>query len=182
MLKIKIPENSLWDEKEECFINVPETYLSLEHSLVSLSKWESIWHKPFLSTNLTNEETVSYVKCMTLTQNVDPLVYLGLTNKNFEEINKYISDNMTATWFNDKNDNTKVKGDREIITSELVYYWMISLSIPMECQKWHLNRLFTLIKVCNEKNAPKKKMTKREILERNKALNEERRRKYNSEG
>lgn len=182
MLKITIPENTLWNEREECFINIQETVLCLEHSLVSLSKWESIWHKPFLSTNMTNEETNSYIKCMTLTQNVDPLVYMCISEENYKEINEYISDRMSATWFNEYEDKTKAKGDREIITSEIIYYWMISLNIPMECQKWHINRLFTLIRVCNEKNAPKKKMTKKEILERNRILNEERRRRFNSEG
>ena len=126
----------------------------------------------------TYEETIDYIKCMTLTRDVDPLVYYGLTNDNIEQINKYIAAPMTATSFSDKNG----KGGREIITSELIYYWMISQNIPFECQKWHLNRLLTLIRVCNIKNAPPKKHSRREIASRNAALNAARRKQLNSKG
>lgn len=135
--------------------------------------------KPFLSKEpKTAAETIDYIKCMTITQNVDPKVYNSLTNKNIEDINKYIDEPMTATTFSEVT-NTK---SREIITSELIYYWMFSLNIPMECQKWHLNRLLTLIRVCNIKNQPPKKMSRREIMNRNAALNAARRKKLNSTG
>ena len=179
MLQIVIPKTERWDEETESFINVREQTLQLEHSLVSLSKWESKWCKSFLShTNKTYDETIDYIKCMTLTRDVDPSVYYGLTNDNIEQINKYIAAPMTATSFSDKNG----KGRREIITSELIYYWMISQNIPFECQKWHLNRLLTLIRVCNIKNAPPKKHSRREIASRNAALNAARRKQLNSKG
>lgn len=180
MLEITIPDNKLWDEKNEEFIPIKCQKLKLEHSLLSLSKWEAKWCKPFLSKDeKTLEETIDYVKCMTLTPVTDTNIYLGLTNKNIKEINRYIEAPMTATTFN----NVKAGSpSREIITSELIYYWMIALNIPFECQKWHINRLLTLIRVCNIKNQPSKKMSKREILSRNAALNAARRKQLNTTG
>lgn len=178
MLLLTIPPIEMFNEKTGEFVHSKETKISLEHSLVSLSKWESRWNKPFLSKdNKTLEETIDYIRCMTITQNVDPEVYFRLTDENINTINKYIESPMTATTFSDNGHSS-----REIITSELIYYWMISLNIPMECQKWHLNRLLTLIRVCNIKNAPAKKMSRREIMNRNAALNAARRKKLNSTG
>lgn len=180
MLQIVIPAEELWDEARNEFVTKKEQTLHLEHSLVSLSKWESKWCKPFLSKDTkTFEETVDYVRCMTITQNVDPEVYNRLSNENIKQINDYIDAPMTATWFSD--DKTK-KGSSEQTTSELVYYWMISLNIPFECQKWHLNRLLTLIRVCNAKNQPAKKMSKRDVMSRNAALNAARRKQLNTKG
>ena len=180
MLRITIPAVDLWDEANQEFIQVKEKTLQLEHSLVSLSKWESKWCKPFLSKQeKTYEETVDYVKCMTLTQNVDPDTYKYLTNANIHEINKYIDAPMTATTFSDEKNG---RPSREIITSEIIYYWMIALNIPVEFQKWHLNRLLTLIKVCNIKNAPPKKRSKKDIMSRNAALNAARKKQLNTRG
>ena len=180
MLEIVIPETEQWDEVNQEFITSNRQILRLEHSLVSLSKWESKWKKPFLSNKeKTYEETIDYIKCMTLTQNVNDTVYNLLDKDNIEKINKYIGDPMTATTF--KEDPNK-KGGREIITSELIYYWMISLNIPFEGQKWHLNRLLTLIKVCGIKNQPPKKMSKKDVMSRNAALNAARRKQMNSRG
>ena len=180
MLEIIIPATEQWDEKNQEFITSKEQILRLEHSLVSLSKWESKWCKPFLSReNRTMEETIDYIKCMTLTQNVDDHVYNLLTIDNIKKVNEYISAPMTATTFNDSN---KKSVGNEIITSELIYYWMISLNIPFECQKWHLNKLFTLIKVCSIKNQPPKKMSKKDIMSRNAALNAARRKQMNTKG
>ena len=180
MLRIVIPEGQLFDEKTEEFIYTKQQTLQLEHSLVSLSKWESKWCKPFLSKDTrTFEETIDYVRCMTITQNVDPNIYNFLTNKNIEDVNNYIAAPMTATWFSK---NSRKSNSSEQITSELIYYWMISLNIPFECQKWHLNRLLTLIEVCNVKNQPPKKMGRKEIMSRNTALNAARRKQLNSRG
>lgn len=180
MLKITVPSTELWDEESERFIKVKEQTLQLEHSLVSLSKWESRWCKAFLSSkDKTNEEVLDYIKCMTLTQNVNPLVYTCLTNENYADVNKYIDSPMTATRFSE--DGSKKKNN-EIVTSELIYFWMITLNIPLECQKWHLNRLMTLIRVCSIKNQPPKKKSKSEIMRSNAALNAARRKKYNSKG
>ena len=180
MLQITIPSGELWDEIHERFITTKEQTLSLEHSLVSLSKWESKWCKPFLSKETkTHEETIDYIRCMTLTQNVDPEVYFFITNENIRQVSEYIDSPMTATTINtDKN----APHSREVVTSELIYYWMIALNVPFECQKWHLNRLLTLIKVCNIKNRPAKKMSNRQILSRNAALNAARRQQLNSKG
>lgn len=179
MLTITIPAVEMWDEKEEQFVYSPETTLELEHSLVSLSKWESKWQKPFLSgKEKTEEEVLDYIKCMVLTPNVSPDVYDHLTEDNIADINRYIDAPMTATTFSDKNN----KPSREIITAELIYYWMITANIPFECQDWHLNRLLTLIKVCGIKNSPKKKMSKREIMSRNASLNAARKKQLNTRG
>ncbi len=180
MLKITIPAKEFFDEKTQTFFTTKEQTLQLEHSLVSLSKWESKWCKPFLTNEeKTIEETIDYIKCMTITQNVDPNIYNFLTQDNIKEINEHIGAPMTATTFS--NNNQKGKSG-ELVTSELIYYWMISLNIPMECQKWHLNRLLTLIRVCNVKNAPAQKMSKGDIMRRNASLNAARRQKFNSKG
>ena len=179
MLQITIPKQELFNDKTQEFISTKETTIQLEHSLVSLSKWEAKWNVPFLGKGeKTIEQTLDYIKCMTITQNVNPLVYSCLTNKNIEDINDYIDAPMTATTFGQSNQPP----NREIVTSEVIYYWMIALNIPMECQKWHLNRLLTLIRVCNIKNTPPKKMSRSEIINRNAALNAARRKKLNSKG
>lgn len=181
-LTIVVPEGQLWDEKKEEFIYINETTLVLKHSLVSISKWESKWKKPFLSKEeKTNEEILDYVRCMTMTQNVDQNVYNFLSDSNVKEVTSYISDPMSATWFSKENNASKAN-NREIITSELIYYMMISYNIPQEYQKWHLNRLMTLIRICSIKNAPPKKMSKNEILSRNAALNAARKSKYGTKG
>jgi hypothetical protein len=179
MLKITIPNTEMWDEKEEMFVNVKEQTLQLEHSLVSVSKWEAKWKKPFLSkTQKTIEETIDYIRCMTLTQNVDPITYKGLTDRNFLDVKEYIDDPMSATTFS----NDTSPKNHEVITSEIIYYQMIALNIPFECQKWHLNRLLSLIRVCNIKNRPPKKMSRNQIMSRNAALNAERRKLLNTRG
>lgn len=180
MLRITIPAVEQWDEAKQEFISTKEQTLSLEHSLVSISKWESKWCKAFLTKQeKTFEETLDYIKFMTLTQNVDPEVYKYLTNGNIDEVNRYIEAPMTATYFSeDKNGKTS----REQITAELIYYWMISLNIPFECQKWHLNRLLTLVKVCNIKNTPPKKRSRKDIMSRNAALNATRKKQLNTRG
>ena len=180
MLQITIPATEQFNEKTQEFVYTKEQTLELEHSLISLSKWESKWCKSFLSKNdKTDEETIDYIRCMTLTQNVSPEVYKCLTQDNVNKINDYIDSPMTATcFFDDKNK----KPNRETITAELIYYWMIALNIPFECQKWHLNRLLTLIRVCNIKNQPPKKISKRELMSRNAALNAARRKQLNTKG
>lgn len=175
MLTIFIEGGEKFNRDTNEFIYINGTTISLEHSLVSLSKWESKWCKPFLvSDNKTFDEIKDYVKCMTISQNVNPQVYDFLTEKNYEEIKDYINSPMTATWFNE-GVNKRHSVTNETVTSELIYYWMVALNIPFECQKWHLNRLLTLIKVCNIKNTPPKKMSKGEILNQNRALNAARR-------
>ena len=181
MLTISVPlGNEKWDEEKQEFIEPKKQTLQLEHSLISLSKWESKWCKPFLSKRTkTTEETLDYIKCMTITQNVNPEVYTYLTQDNFEEIHNYIEAPMTATTFAEDKSSRK---NHDIVTAELIYYWMIALQIPPEYQKWHLNKLLTLIRVCNVKNAPPKKMSKREIMSRNAQLNAARRQQLNSKG
>lgn len=180
MLQIIVPGAEAWDDKNQEFLYTKEQSLQLEHSLVSVSKWESKWCKPFLSNqDKSVEEILDYIRCMTLTQNVDPNIYNCLTQDNIDKVNRYIESPMTATYFSEDPNGRK---SREVITSELIYYWMVALNIPFECQKWHLNRLLTLIRVCNIKNQPPKKRSKREILSRNAALNEARRKQLNTKG
>lgn len=182
MLQIEIPITPEgWDEEKQEFVKPKVQVLQLEHSLVSLRKWESKWNKAFLGkVEKTDEEVIDYVKCMTLTQNVNPEVYDKLTESNLKQINKYIKAPMTATVFYEE--KTSKGGGREIVTAELIYYWMIALNIPFECQKWHLNSLLTLIKVCNIKNSPPKKRSKKEIMSRNHALNAARKKQLNTKG
>ena len=179
MLKITIPSIEQYDEVLNEFKTSKEQVLYLEHSLVSLSKWESKWCKPFLTKEeKTMDETIDYIRCMTTTQNVDKDAYKFITNENIKQVRDYIDEKMTATTFF----NEKKKINREIVTAELIYYWMIATNIPFECQKWHLNRLLTLINVCNIKNTPPKKMSRQELARRNSALNEARRKSLHSEG
>lgn len=182
MLEIAIEKSELWDAEKEEFIYIKKQKIQLEHSLVSISKWESKWHKPFLNKKeKTKEEVVDYIRCMTITQNVDPNVYRCLSNSNFEKVDRYINDPMTATSFSES--GVVGKGNTgEQTTSEVIYYWMIALNIPFECQKWHLNRLLALIKVCNIKNSPGKKMGKQEILRQNAELNARRKKCLNTKG
>lgn len=182
MLTITIPiTQEGWDEEKQEFVEPKYQILQLEHSLVSLSKWESKWQKPFYSKkDMSDEEVLDYIKCMTLSKNIKPDVYNHLTRENIKDVMDYIGSPMTATTFSkdDKNPN-----NREIITSELIYYWMIASNIPFDpCQKWHLNRLITLIRVCSIKNTPPKKRSKRELMSRNAALNASRRRQMNTKG
>lgn len=180
MLELVVPAAEYWDEGREVFINYPETVLRLEHSLVSVSKWESRWNKAFLSRGeKTLEQTIDYIRCMTITQNVSENVYDRLSANNIEEVNAYIEAPMTATHIREQGSGGY---NSEQVTSELIYYWLISLGIPFECQKWHLNRLLTLIRVCSVKNRSPKKMSKGEISRRNAALNAARRKKYNTKG
>lgn len=179
MLEIDIPEWEHYDEETNEFSYGKPTKLVLEHSLLSISKWESKWKKPFLSRdNKTVEEFVDYVRCMTLNKNVDPNCYFLLTTDDIKKIDAYINDSMTATWFSDKN----ASRSREIVTSEVIYYWMAASQIPFECEKWHLNRLLTLIRVYSEKSAPPKKMSKKSLMRRNTALNEARKKSLGTKG
>ena len=184
MLQIIVPGVEVFDEtKGEYgeFVSIEKDQsLTLEHSLVSVSKWEAKWCKPFLAkTEKTLEETIDYIRCMTVTQNVSPEVYNRLSDDNVKAVQEYLEAPMTATWFSDDKTSSP---NREIITSELVYYWMIALEIPFECQKWHLNRLLTLIRICNIKNKPPKKMNQKEVIERNAALNEARKKQLHTTG
>lgn len=181
MLNLDVSEKELFNELTGEFFTIPAKTIKLEHSLVSISKWESKWKKPFLSSEKSAEEIIDYIKLMTISQNVEDEIYNYLNNEEINKVTEYISDTMTATWFNEKQEK-KSPTSREIITSEIIYYWMIQLNIPVEFQKWHINRLLTLIKVCSIKNEPPKKMSKRELLNRNSKLNAERRKMLNSKG
>ena len=180
MLKITVPATESYDPITNSFFTTKDQTLTLEHSLLSISKWESKWEKPFLdkSTPKTIEESRDYVRCMTITQNVNPDVYYALTEENYKEIIAYMEKPMTATWF--KEDNKPPS--RKIITAEIVYYYMVALQIPFSCEKWHFNKLMTLIRVCNEENKPGKKMSRNKVMSDNRALNAARRAKLKSKG
>lgn len=180
MLTLHVGGHEIFNEATQQFGKSGTTVVELEHSLASLSKWESLWEKPFLvDTTKTNEETLGYVKAMLLTPDVSPDVFQELVTEHMEAINNYIGAKMTATWFSDVG---KKGPNSEIITSEVIYYWMITHNIPFECQHWHLNKLLTLIRVCNQKNAPKKSMSKQEIAQRQRDLNAQRRAQFGTSG
>jgi len=182
MLKIHVPASELFDNATGTFIPIKAQTLQLEHSLVSLSKWESKWCEPFLTREQkTTAKFTDYIRCMTLTQNVDPNVYLALNLAPdiLRRVRSYIDAPMTATTFSQ---NSPSGGMREVVTAEIIYYWMICHGIPFECQKWHLNRLLTLIRVCSAKSQPPKKIPKGELMARNRAINAARRRKHHTRG
>lgn len=185
MLSIVIPavEEEEWDERKQEFVYTTMQKaqpLHLEHSLISLSKWESKWCKSFLSKEeKTEEEIIDYIRFMTLDKNIDPSVYNRITEGNLKDVLNYIDAPMTATTFSAHENKT---GNKRRITSELIYYWMVTLGIPFECERWHLNRLITLIRVCEIENAPSKKVNRNEAIARNAAMNAKRRKNWNSRG
>lgn len=183
MLDVTIPSQDLFDERSETFIHIEKCHLQLEHSLVALHKWESKWHEPFLgTTSKTKEQIDDYIRCMTLNKDVDPIIYQYIPSFVLKEILKYMKDPMTATWFSNPGNSQSMTGRKEVITAEIIYYWMITLGIPVKFEEWHLQQLLTLIRVINVKNAPSKKMNKKDILARNRQLNAARRAKNKSKG
>lgn len=180
MLEVVIPAQETFNDATQTFDYTKEVTLQLEHSLISISKWEARWHTPFLDGKpKTTEQRIDYIRCMTLNRHIDSKVYGFLTQENLQAIFNYIENPMTATTFK-KLPHQRKTG--EIQTSETIYYAMIACQIPFECQRWHLNRLLTLIEVCGRKNAPKKKMSSKEIMSQQVALNAARRKKLNSKG
>lgn len=190
MLKITIPKHEEWNDELQRFVGIDRDYtLSLEHSLVSISKWEQKWHKPFLSDDAkTYEETCDYVRCMNMTQNIPDEVFVGIPADVIARVNEYIADPATATWFNDATaEGQRGRMKKEVITNEIVYYWMIELGIPEQYAKWHFNHLMTLIKVINIKREEadpnsKKKLTTNQILANNAKLNAARRKAMHTKG
>lgn len=180
MLRITVPGVEHFDDSAQEFITQGDVVLELEHSLVSLSKWEQKFEKPFLGDgDKTVDEVVGYIKAMTLTSDVPDEVFEKLSEENVTSINNYIDAKMTATWFHEPPGAPRT---RDVITSEVIYYWMITFQIPFECQEWHLNRLFTLIRVCNIKQAKPKKMSRAEIAARNRELNAQRKSQLGTRG
>ncbi len=180
MLTITVAMDELWNEKSEEFTSSHNVQLDLEHSLASLSKWEYIFEKPFLGDGeKSDEEVVEYVKCMTVTKDFPPEVFSKLSQQNYDAINEMINAKATATWFVDE---LPARRNSEVITSELIYYWMVAFQIPFECQYWHLNRLFALIKVCDAKNQKPKKMTRAEMISQRNRLNAQRKAERGSTG
>lgn len=180
MLQITIPRAEYWDEINQEFKTIEGQTLRLEHSLVSISKWEAIWNKAFLTNKeKTNEEVIGYIQCMVVTPNVKSDVFANLTSKNVEEVCGYINKSQTATHvISDENGKT----NKDVVTSELIYYWMTALNIPFECEKWHLSRLLALIAIANVKNQPSKKGNRAVTASHYRALNAARRKKFNTKG
>lgn len=181
MLDVYVPKRELFNDATQEFIEIPGAKFTIEHSLISVQKWESKWKKSFISNKeLTPEEFADYVRCMTIGKELPSEIYQNLGSKNILKIQKYIDDPMTATTFRSAQQILRHKN--EIITAELIYYWMIEAGVPFECEKWHLNRLLALIRVCNVKGSSGKKMSKREVMRENAALNAARRKATGSKG
>lgn len=180
MLRIIIGEDETFNEETNTFETFNGVTLYLEHSLISLSKWESKYQKPFLAYGeKTSEEIFEYLKAMIITSDTDPDVIYRCSQENVNEIQAYIDSSQSATTFGMMPER---RGPGEVITSELIYYWMVAFNIPFECQYWHLNRLFSLIRICNIKNSKPKKMSRNEIAQRNRELNEQRRKELKTTG
>ena len=182
MLTLIIEEDEFFDEANSSFVKMDKIVLELEHSLVSLSKWESRFCKPFLGNGeKTREETIAYIECMVLSGNFSMDIYNRLKPSHLDQINEYISSEQSATTFVDLQ-GSKAGSRNMIITSELIYYWMVSYTVPFECENWHLNRLFALLRICNVKSGNQKKMSKNEIATRNRELNAQRKAQLNTTG
>lgn len=180
MLTILVSGVESFDDKHQEFVVEGGTQLELEHSLVSLSKWESKHEKPFLGKDpKTSEEVLSYIKVMTLTPNVPGEIYAQLSQDNFNEINAYIESKQSATWFSEA---PGAPASSEVITSELIYYWLTVFQIPFETERWNLNRLFNLIRICNIKSAKPKKMSRNEMAARQRELNAQRKAQLGTRG
>lgn len=186
MLTIEVGGIEFFDEETQRFIALPKQTLMLEHSLISLAKWESKWKKPFLDDDVKNEKTaeemLDYIKCMTINNGVEDVVYNNLSYDDILKIKEYIDDPMTATWFTNHREGKGRARAGSKITAEILYYDMIALQIPFECQKWHLNRLLTLIRVCQIKSQPPKKMGRKEAMRQQKAINAARRAQHGTAG
>lgn len=179
MLQLKIDTAEGYDEVLGKFTKTEYFVLELEHSLRSVSKWEQKWELPFLSSQKkTDEQILDYVRMMYSGDVFPEQVMTALTKEHYDKINEYINAKMTATWFREE----RQRPNPEVVTNELIYYWMISLGIPFECENWHLNRLLTLIKVCNLKNQPKKKISTADAMAQQRALNEQRRKEMGTAG
>lgn len=182
MLTIIVSGNELFDERTQEFVNTEDVVLHLEHSLISLSKWESKHNKPFLGPEKkVQEDVIEYIKAMVLDDNVPDDVFNRLGNDNINAISEYISSTQSATTFVET-PQQKSRARSEIITAELIYFWMVSYNVPWECETWHLNKLFALLKVCNIKNSKEKPMSPSEIAKRNRDLNAERKQKLGTSG
>lgn len=180
MLKIIIKSEELYDESYNTFTDIEGFELELEHSLLSLSKWESKFQKPFLSAGeMSTDEIIYYVMCMIITPNITEKMVHDSSDQIFGPVNEYINSPESATTFGNL---PKKTGPAEVITSELIYYWLVMFSIPFECESWHLNRLFSLIRICNVKNQPAKKMGRNELAQRNRELNERRKAELGTKG
>lgn len=182
MLEISVPGGEFWIEESEEFIHTKPQKLRLEHSLISISKWESKWKRAFLADRpKTDEQVLDYIRCMTINGDFPPETYAALSQENIDEIMAYIGDSMTATYIYKGFGNDNSSGRGEVLTSELIYYWMVCFNIPVEFQKWHLNRLLTLIDVFEAKNSTKKRKIG-EIIKDNRALNEMNKARFNTRG
>lgn len=180
MLEIIVPENEFYDVQQNRFIFVPACTLTLEHSLISIAKWESKWHIPYLTDKKkTVEQEMDYIRCMIVTPIKDLQILSSFTKQNIRDIRAYIEDPMTATTFS----KSTQPASKRVITAEVLYSRMFASNIPMECQKWHLNRLVTLLKACDIlNNSNPSKMSKQQTIAYNARQNAMRRAKHNTKG
>jgi hypothetical protein len=180
MLTIEIPERDFFNEETCEFVVKPKVSFQIEHSLASISRWESKWNIPFLAdTRKTNEQMADYIRCMTVTKNIPEDIYADLPAEVHVKVSEYIRAPMTATTLPQDRGGRR---NRETTTSELIYFWMVSYNIPLECQKWHLNRLLTLIQICNIKNQKPGKRNRQDLMAQRRSINASRRAQYNSKG
>lgn len=181
-IEVTIPDQEMWDSEKNEFVYVKGCTIRMKHSLLSISKWEMTWKKPFLKPGyvMTEEETLDYYRCMTITQNVDPGIYRYIPTSEQEKINKYIETPMSAYI----PQNKKSGGVKHTFVSEHIYYWMTAANIPQSYEKWHLSRLLNLLEIAANENDPKKskKMSRGEIYKQNQELNSARRKALGTHG
>ena len=176
MFELTIGATEHFNQETSEFEMLNGVTIELEHSLFALSKWESKFEIPFLNNdNLTDEQMMYYIQCMTITKNVDPKLYGSLSEANIITVNEYLNKKHTATWFSEHGNGPGRRTSNEIVTSELIYFWLTACQIPFECEHWNLKRLLTLIQVCNEKNKPQKKMDRKTMMNKHRSVNASRR-------
>jgi len=182
MLTVIVSGDEIFNEETSEFSSVGDFVLELEHSLLSLSKWESKFEKPFLGKDeKTAEELMWYVRAMILNPIYPSDLFARLSRENLDEINAYIESKQSATTFGHMPEH-RTRGRAETITSELIYYWLVAFNIPFETETWHLNRLFSLIRICNIKQSKPTKMSRNEVAQRNRELNAQRRAQLGTSG
>lgn len=180
--------DELFDEETNTFLHPVGKKLHLEHSLLSISKWEAEWEIPFLNTDKTSEQSLSYIKCCVLDDDFDELLLNTLSDKNILDFNAYLSKGMTAKKIIDLRSSLSQKrksrrpASQKALTSEDIYYSMIQFHVWKECEEWPLQRLLSLLQLCSLKSNSTGEMSKSDQAKFYREENARRKAKYHTNG